>query len=465
MTFTPSTPPKSKSWKEPPNESDHPNAECGTCSNINMKKSGRIPACLVNAGILLNLLLLCSCATEPSARRPLPPDVSINPDAHRSLPADVPINQDAGRGGLLMVTVQLENGQKLPMILDTGAGSTTFDKSFEPKLGKPLGAAPMNSFLGISTNNLYTAPKLYLGGAQLLMTGTAIVTWDVRKRLSSLARHSVMGILGIDVLEHYCIQMDFAAGKMRFLDDQHADKSAWGKAFPIVPVSDQDSRPAVAENLLGLQGPLSLVDSGFLGDGALMPKYFQLWTNSAVVPTNGEARSPDAVFGGEKYPFVFLSENDWPSDSIGLNFLARHLVTLDFPNHTLYLQRQSLGPLLNPRMATFKPIPDREPKVTAHVRAMMQDLIDGTEHPDDYTASAWKVLLAKQKDIQAFTKVFGDIVSLTLVEHSSVFGWRRSYSYRVEFTQGTMLVHFVFHGRNKLASGHMKAVEWKEPVD
>jgi hypothetical protein len=365
-----------------------------------------------------------------------------------------------------MVTVELENGQKLPMILDTGAGSTTFDKSFEPKLGKPLGAAPMNSFLGISTNNLYTAPKLYLGGAPLLMTGTAIVTWDVKKRVSSLARHSVMGILGIDVLEHYCMQLDFAAGKMRFLEDQHADKSAWGKAFPIVPLSADDPRPAVAENLLGLQGPLSLIDSGFLGDGSLMPKYFQLWTNSAVVPTNGEARSPDGVFGGRKYPFVNLSEENWPSDAIGLNFLARHLVTLDFPNHTMYLRCQSIGPLPNPKLAAFKPIPDREPNVTAHLRAVLQDWTDGTEHADDYTAPAWKKLLSKQKDIQSFTTRVGDLVSLTLVERrNDVFGWRRSYGYRVEFTHATVLAHFVFHGRNQLASGYMKNVEWKEPID
>jgi hypothetical protein len=406
---------------------------------------------LCAAGIFLSLSFLCSCATEQSV--------------HRALPADVPINKDAGRGGLLMVTVQLENGRELPMIVDTGAGSTVLDESLKSKLGKPLGTAPMHSVFGISTNNSYTAPKLYLGGAPLMMTGTAIVTWDVKKRLSSPARHPVMGILGIDVLEHYCIQLDFAAGKMRFLDDPHADKSTWGKAFPIVPLLADDPRPAVAENLLGRQGPHSIIDSGFLGDGSLMPKYFQLWTNPAVVPTNGEARSPDGVFGGRKYPFVFLSEKDWPSDAIGLNFLARHLVTFDFPNHTLYLRCRSIGPLPGLRTAQFKPIPDKEPEVTTHVRAVMQDWIDGTEHAEDYTASAWKRLLSKQKDIQTLTTRVGDIVSLTLVERSSVFGWRRSYSYRMEFTSATLLAHFVLNRQNKLASGKMQVVEWKEPVD
>ena len=403
-------------------------------------------------GVILCMAVICWSAMEHSV--------------HASLPADMPINQDAGRGGLLMVAIQLENGQELPMIVDTGAGSTVLDESLKRTLGKPLGTTAMYSGFGLSTNNFYTAPKLYLGGAPLMMTGTEIVTWDVKKRLSSPARRPVMGILGIDVLENYCIQLDFAAGKIRFLDDQHADKSTWGKAFPIVPLLADDSRPAVAENLLGRQGPHSLIDSGFLGDGSLMPKYFQLWTNQAVVPTNGEARSPDGVFGGEKYPFVFLSENDWPSDAIGLNFLARHLVTFDFPNHTMYLLCQSTGPLPKLRTAQFKPIPDQEPEVTAHVRAVMQDWIDGTDHAEDYTASAWKKLLSKQKDIQTFTTRAGDIVSLTLVERSNgVFGWRRSYSYRVEFTKATVLAHFVFHGRNRLASGHVDVVEWKKPAE
>ena len=404
------------------------------------------------AGIFLGLILLCSCATEPSARR--------------SLPADQPINKEAGRGGNLIVTVQLDNGRKLPFAVDTGAGGTLLDKSLSPQLGKSLGTVAVYSPFtgGTSTNNYYTSPKLYVGGAPLMMTGTSIVTWDLRGPLA-LPGRPIWGILGIDVLEHYCIQLDFAAGKMRFLDDQHADKSMWGQPFPIAPLSADDGRPAVAGNLFGARDAHSLIDSGFIGDGSLMPKYFQLWTNQVVAPANGEVRSPDGVFGGKKYPFVNLSEKDWPSDAIGLNFLARHLVTLDFPNHTLYLRCQSIGPLTNPKLAAFRPIPDKEPNVTAHLHAMIQDWIDGTEHADDYTASAWKKLLSKQKEIQALTKRVGDIVSLTLVERRGMFGRRRSYSYRMEFTNATLRAQFVLNGQNKLTSGNLQVVAWKAPAD
>jgi len=82
--------------------------------------------------------------------------------------------------------------------------------------------------------------------------------------------------------------------------------------------------------------------------------YFQQWTNHAKPPALGEARSPDGFFGGEKYPHVSLRMADVESDGIGIRFLARHLVTLDFPKRTMYLQRQSIGPLPNQKLETTR---------------------------------------------------------------------------------------------------------------
>ena len=287
---------------------------------------------------ILSLLLLCSCAA-----------------IHPRLLADVPMNKDAGRGAFLIVPVRLDNGQKLPFIVDTGAEGTLFDKSLEPILGKPLSTAAVGELAGVkSTNSIYTSPKLHLGGAPLMMTGTSIAAWDLRSISAAGNGQPVKGILGMDVLEHYCIQLDFAARKMRFLDGDRADKRNWGKAFPIVALSAEDTRPAVRENLFGAHDSLSLIDSGYNGDGWLMPKYFQQWTNGAAAGTNGEVRCPDGMFGGERYPFVSLDEQPFPfpSDGIALRFLARHLVTLDFPRHTLYLKRTSIGPLLDDVSAT-----------------------------------------------------------------------------------------------------------------
>ena len=298
-------------------------------------------------GSILALLLLHSCPTQDAVGA--------------ALPAEVPINPEAGRGGPLVVPVQLESGEELPFFVDTGTSATFLDKSLEPKLGKPIGTVTLQSWGHQRTVNVYAAPKLILGGVPLTLSSPGILTDDCQN-WGSLAGRPTLGMLGIDCLRHYCIQLDFAAGKMRFLDDERADRQEWGRAFPIVPLNARDPRPAVAENLFGAQGPHSLIDSGFTADGWLMPKYFEQWTNRAVQAVAGQARVPNGLFGGEKYPLVSLPRIDVESDGLGLRFLARHLATLDFPKDTLYLERQSIGPLPDPRLTRM---PALEPLLLA----------------------------------------------------------------------------------------------------
>jgi hypothetical protein len=294
--------------------------------------------------LLMRLLHTACCAwlLTGCASQPLPKDGGAKEDSF-ALPAEVSFNHDAGRGNLLVVNVQLADGTELPFVVDSGAGATCFDTSLVSKLGKSVGTVKVNQWGEHPRKKVYALPKLYLGGVQL-HSGSSVVAMDF-KSLSMLFEQPILGVLGMDVLEHYCVQMDFAAGKLRFLDDAQADKSAWGRAFPIVPLNDKDTRPAVAGNLFGEEGPRSLIDSGYEVEGWLMPQHYRQWTNQVPSPAAGKARSPDGRFAGETYPEVTLRVEKVESDGIGLAFLARHLVTMDFPNHTLYLKRTSTGPL------------------------------------------------------------------------------------------------------------------------
>jgi hypothetical protein len=96
-------------------------------------------------GVLVSLLLLCSCAMGKPTRS--------------QLPADVAFNKDAGRGTWLFVTLQLENGEQLPFLLDTGAPWTFFDKSREPKLGKRLDTGTAWNFGTKRESGVYAAPS------------------------------------------------------------------------------------------------------------------------------------------------------------------------------------------------------------------------------------------------------------------------------------------------------------------
>jgi hypothetical protein len=271
-------------------------------------------------------------------------------DSQPQLPVEVSMNPTAGCRDFLIVTLQMQDGEKLPFMVDTGTSGTLIDQSLASKLGKPIGKSTIQSWGHVATCKVYAAPRLYLGGLQL-MSADPIATIDCKKEFSD-EDQPVMGILGFDVLKHYCIQFDFEADKVRLLDDKREDRRQWGKAFSILPLRTHDQRPAIAYNLLGLPTPHSLIDSGCDDDGWLMPQNFEQWTNADIQPAKGEARSPNGFFNGEKYPLVDLHRANVKGDGIGLHFLARHLVTFDFPNHTLYLKRQSIGPLPDPAQHT-----------------------------------------------------------------------------------------------------------------
>ena len=162
------------------------------------------------------------------------------------LPSNVAINANAGRGGLLIVNVRLGD-EELPFIVDTGTTVCLLDKTLEPKLGEPVGSTVTHSWGKNTTNHVYKTPKLYMGGAPLVMN-KGIVAYDLRPFARQLGR-PIKGLLGMDCLWHYCVQLDFAAGKMRFFDDGKVETNKWGKAFPIVFVNPHDPRPGVKENL------------------------------------------------------------------------------------------------------------------------------------------------------------------------------------------------------------------------
>ncbi len=277
-------------------------------------------------GACLSFLLLCSCTTtqEPSAIIPA-----------SDLPTDVTIDSDAGRGSWLLVTIQLEGGAELPFIVDTGSSWTVFDKSLEPKLGKRLGTMTVPS-LGVKMKlGRYAAPKLYLGNTRL-MTGNNIYTTDRLKEESGFLHRPIMGILGMDCLKHYCIQIDFEAGKMRFLDPDHADVAKFGKAFPVA----FKQLPFIHHTRLIEGGETNwwLIDTGCNIDGLLSTPLFRA--------SGGDSQAigwfPRCVWDGNIYTNLVIGTG---VDLIGLRFLARHLVTLNFPERTMYLKQSSIGPL------------------------------------------------------------------------------------------------------------------------
>jgi hypothetical protein len=122
---------------------------------------------------------------------------------------------------------------------------------------------------------------------------------------------------------------------------------------------------------------------------------------------------------------------------------------------------QPLRPLLDNmqrlRLDKYKPIPDKEPDVTAHIRSMLQNALEANLHAEDFTAELWKQESPKQQETQAALKVFGSLVSLTLVDRAAD-GKKRIYRYRFEFAKNTLLQRFVFDEQNKLVEANTEEI-------
>jgi len=304
---------------------------------VRVKKAGL----LSRWGTAWPLLLLCSCQTPP-------PSSTIVP-AHE-LPPEMSMNKDAGRGNWLFVTVRLGSGEELPFFVDTGATVTCFDKSLESKLGEPVGIGKLQHYGELAEAGIYPAPRFFLGGVPLI-TASKVITVDFTKGSSDAGR-PVMGVLGQDCLQHYCIQLDFQTGKIRFLDPDHLNTAQLGQAFALTSLGKKgDIRPLINfESFLGTKAVNLIIDTGNAHDGDFELGIFQREVQKHILRVEPEVTGhqsdrawlPECVWSGQTYTNLLIGSG---VNSLGLRFLARHLVTLNFPKRTMYLKWESSGPL------------------------------------------------------------------------------------------------------------------------
>jgi pimeloyl-ACP methyl ester carboxylesterase len=262
------------------------------------------------------------------------------------------MNKGAGRGDLLYLTLHTETGKELLFAVDTGCPGTILDKSLEPMLGSCLGTRLLwYGAYGLKAGGSYAAPNLYLGNTRLL-TDPRVATDDLRRRLlNPLAGRPVMGVIGMDCLRHYCVQLDFAAGKMLFLNPDQLRTEELGKAFPLRTIWGEVRAQA---DFSGNKDTPFRIDTGAPQDIILRAKLYkqQLRGGKTASPQAMPGYCEEVAFGGETYTNVIVTKCPLRirlgyQNLLGLRFLGRHLVTLNFPKQTMYLQRQRVGPLLN----------------------------------------------------------------------------------------------------------------------
>lgn len=245
-------------------------------------------------------------------------------------------------GDCLLIPV-VYGGQEYPFIVDTGCTTTMFDTSLKTAL-RPTGEkVPMN---GTKSVELYECRGAAVGRSKL-----ALGKWVACLDLADLRKwtgHNIRGILGMDFLHRQIVQIDFDAGLLSIL---RSSRGAPGQKLNLG--ADQYGLPTVTVNLCGDFAAPFMIDTGHAGygDGVLAERIFADLLARGQVSDLGRSgyvslTGPDKCLVGTLDhicvgPFRHSAQEFSVGELsiLGMRYLSRYRVTLDFPGRTLFLAK------------------------------------------------------------------------------------------------------------------------------
>lgn len=249
---------------------------------------------------------------------------------------DVPKHGDAL---LLPVTFQDKTYQ---FVVDTGASLTVFDSSLP--LGQVRQTLKAKSSHGDFNIQLYDRPKASLG--KFALGGAPFVVGMDLSKIRAVSGHDIHGIIGMDFLSQQILHVDFHQGKLLFLK---AAAPNLGKPFAIS--ISPNGEPSISLMIPGWGKEEFLIDTGAVGcAGQLQSFVYQSLAKKNLLRTldscfyecasgNCEIKYGQLnslTLGEFTLRELVLGENKNGSQ-LGLGFWSRFVMTLDFPNRTMYL--------------------------------------------------------------------------------------------------------------------------------
>ncbi|MBN2590267.1 MAG: aspartyl protease family protein [Sedimentisphaerales bacterium] len=249
--------------------------------------------------------------------------------------------------GVIFLPVHI-HGKEYSFLLDTGSSNTIFDSSIKDLLGEPKritrGSTPANPTI----MQLFESPEVQVGPYKL-PKGSEVICLDLSTPSMAIGKQ-VDGVLGMDFLKQHVIQIDFDENIISFLGQNEADFPGYEQQLDIS--YNSKGLPQLKGRLLDDIETKFIIDSGYNSTGGLDSEIFDkliksenIKTSESISVTAGgiqksrEARINQLFIGSYEYKdLIFTEEN---TGILGISFLARHAVILDFPNKKIYLKKGS----------------------------------------------------------------------------------------------------------------------------
>jgi len=192
-----------------------------------------------------------------------------------------------------------------------------------------------------------SAPEASMGGMKLRFPNN----WVRCGRFGWYGGHFIPmdGLIGLEILAQYIMQIDFDNGKIRFLRSLPDDP---GARFEITSLQRRPRlRMLTVKAQCGNEPPEEFnVNLEYPGEISLRPSFFRRLFETEQLCR----RHREATFGTRLAPFdyvgiassfnlgpfrsVSLRTGAWVDNEIGLEYLSRYTVTFDFPHGFMYLR-------------------------------------------------------------------------------------------------------------------------------
>ncbi len=245
---------------------------------------------------------------------------------------------------ILSIPVQIE-GNDACFLVDTGYSNCVLDSKVFPNLHSRKAAINVGTPNGLRPFELFDAPDMQIGPFHL-RASDFVNSFDL-KMLDAATDRRIFGIVGMDQLSKFVVQIDFDNHCLRFFTPDDASHPEWGevvamklnKGVPEVTL-EIDHTPQRLLIDTGSRGALQLSSELYEKTRRLndIPQALSYAVTAGGTATNRLMRIPELSLFGMKYHNLIVEESKEPMCLLGLSLLSRHLVTIDAAHLKLYLK-------------------------------------------------------------------------------------------------------------------------------
>jgi len=304
----------------------------------------------------LRLTGLTMSAPRASARYAMPAsnpaDFSLPPSGRATLPFRLINNH-------IIVDARIDGKGPFPFLVDTGGHDILTPATIRTLGLRPIGATPsFGAGEQANTSGYVRVARIDAGGA--VLTDQTIITLDFSP--PAVEGLTLGGMIGVEFFQRFVVRIDYGAKTITFIDPRRFDAREREAAGTGMPFDFYEHMPQVAGTIDGRPARFD-IDTGSRSDVTFTRPFVEKAGLRAAYP-NGVTITDGWGVGGPARSYVVRSRSltlggvivdrpiaalsaakagsfaDEGSDgNIGSGLLKRFVVTFDYPNRRLYLQR------------------------------------------------------------------------------------------------------------------------------